>query len=241
MDYLTTRACSAPTAAATIAGCGRRWGRNAVDVRPAAACPSHRPTVVTVFRSSIPVDGFTRQPAARPAQRGPGHRGTRPTTPPTPTSDAPPRTPATRRRTTCTARSSRWPATTSVSSGSTMQRPIPYRTCSSRSVAQALSGFRGEITTVDVAVASAADLTVTAQVKAHLPGADATPNVSWPRRDQRFWLDRPSARTGWRRRLPAAVALAARPRGARGFPAGTRVRHAEGTRRPPRRSPPRCW
>ena len=40
-------------------------------------------------------------------------------------------------------------------------------------VAQALSGFRGEITTVDVAVASAADLAaVTAKVKAQLPWAD---------------------------------------------------------------------
>jgi putative ABC transport system permease protein len=46
-------------------------------------------------------------------------------------------------------------------------------------VAQALSGFRGEITTVDVAVASAADLAaVTSKVKAQLPWADVTTQVT---------------------------------------------------------------
>jgi putative ABC transport system permease protein len=46
-------------------------------------------------------------------------------------------------------------------------------------VAQALSGFRGEITTVDVAVASAADLAaVTAKVKAQLPWADVTTSAT---------------------------------------------------------------
>jgi putative ABC transport system permease protein len=46
-------------------------------------------------------------------------------------------------------------------------------------VAQALSGFRDEITTVDVAVARAADLAaVTARIKAHWPWADVTTSAT---------------------------------------------------------------
>jgi putative ABC transport system permease protein len=46
-------------------------------------------------------------------------------------------------------------------------------------IAQALSGFRDEITTVDVAVASTADLgAVTAEVKAQLPWADVTTSAT---------------------------------------------------------------